>query len=504
MAIAERAAVGHQSSSSAPAGRGGSPGRPPSIFVSYSHKDEALVERMLAHLLVLQTYGIARIFYDQEIQRGEKWRDRILEEIDGATVILCLLSADYLSSEFVNSDEIPRIRERQAAGIPVIPVLLRSCPWQVCDWLEERQLFTLNGKALDLGKPKEVEQRFADLTLEVFHLLAEHPDFDPPGAAQADAAEETATEPDARGAEDPKILKAKDRFRRKALLEIQVRSALERLVAERTLEVTREAVVSEAPLYVLVGLGHGMSVDRDIDSIPWELLYRGRVNLFTLWDPEAHAIRKELVVEMRLPISDHTAIGFSSTFYERLAAGDLRNEIAGNLYTSGTRLGRRDLRDFYWEAMEELSERLAGCAPPPNVWGYTQTPIRMIYTSGWYAAAATSSSPVIKIVLPEDSLSNFDRGTVLRLELDRNWSSSAPASSLHPRAPYPWAPFVFQGEWQRSPGIDGDVDNDGLDGIFLPNGIPGCGGDERRGLHPAVWGDIGFLNTGNGEAPYVC
>ncbi|MCH8224878.1 MAG: type II secretion system F family protein, partial [Chloroflexi bacterium] len=61
---------------------------------------------------------------------GTEWEQRIWEEFDAAHLILLLISADFLASEFCYGKEMERAILRHDAGeASVIPVLLRACDW---------------------------------------------------------------------------------------------------------------------------------------------------------------------------------------------------------------------------------------------------------------------------------------------------------------------------------------------------------------------------------------
>lgn len=98
------------------------------VFLSYAHKDEKLRAKLNSHFATLkQTLGV-EVWDDREIRAGREWREAILNELNAAHVIVLLVSADFLSSEFCQSVELKRALERHQAGEAlVIPVMLRPC-----------------------------------------------------------------------------------------------------------------------------------------------------------------------------------------------------------------------------------------------------------------------------------------------------------------------------------------------------------------------------------------
>jgi hypothetical protein len=100
----------------------------PTVFVSYSHQDEQWKDRLLPHLKVLEQVGTVTIWDDRAIGAGADWYDEIREVMERAAVAVCLISADYLASDFVTKEEIPYLLERrEREGMVLIPILLRQC-----------------------------------------------------------------------------------------------------------------------------------------------------------------------------------------------------------------------------------------------------------------------------------------------------------------------------------------------------------------------------------------
>ncbi len=99
------------------------------IFVSYSRADSSGRDALVKHLeVVLGKPPRVRIFADTSIETGEEWRNRIRDEMDRALVVVLLVSADFLTSEFVQSVEIPRAALAARRGEAVIACLyVRHC-----------------------------------------------------------------------------------------------------------------------------------------------------------------------------------------------------------------------------------------------------------------------------------------------------------------------------------------------------------------------------------------
>ncbi len=101
------------------------------VFFSYSHKDEGLRDELETHLKLLQRQGIISTWHDRKILPGVGWGDEIDGRLERARIILLLVSADFLASDYCWDKEVRRAVERHEAGeATVIPILLRACDWK--------------------------------------------------------------------------------------------------------------------------------------------------------------------------------------------------------------------------------------------------------------------------------------------------------------------------------------------------------------------------------------
>ena len=99
---------------------------PIELFISYSHKDEPLREKLDTHLSLLKRQGVIDAWHDRRIGAGHEWAGAIDEHLNSAAVILLLVSADFLASDYCYDLEMKRALERHDAGdARVIPVILR-------------------------------------------------------------------------------------------------------------------------------------------------------------------------------------------------------------------------------------------------------------------------------------------------------------------------------------------------------------------------------------------
>ena len=100
------------------------------IFFSYCHADESLRDELEKHLTILRRQGHIETWHDRSIVAGENIDEEIDQNLNTSEIILLLVSADFLASNYCYDVEMKRALERHDAGqAKVIPVILRPCSW---------------------------------------------------------------------------------------------------------------------------------------------------------------------------------------------------------------------------------------------------------------------------------------------------------------------------------------------------------------------------------------
>src|ERR1035438_1072274 len=101
------------------------------VAFSYSHKDEELRDQLETHLKLLQRQGVISTWHDRKILGGENWAGVIDDNFKRADLILLLVSADFLASDYCYETEMKLALEREVKGeARVMPVILRACDWK--------------------------------------------------------------------------------------------------------------------------------------------------------------------------------------------------------------------------------------------------------------------------------------------------------------------------------------------------------------------------------------
>jgi hypothetical protein len=101
------------------------------VFFSYSHDDEQYRDQLEKHLAMLKREGLIESWHDRRIRAGSPLAQEIDRQLEQADVVLLLVSASFLASDYCYGIEMRRAMERHAASeATVIPVIARPCDWK--------------------------------------------------------------------------------------------------------------------------------------------------------------------------------------------------------------------------------------------------------------------------------------------------------------------------------------------------------------------------------------
>jgi hypothetical protein len=97
-------------------------------FISYSHDNHVMRDRLLDQLAETEARGHASFWADRNVTAGSIWSQEIADRINNAVVFLMLVSPAFTRSTNIRKVEWPLIRDGAAAsrGL-VVPVQLRPC-----------------------------------------------------------------------------------------------------------------------------------------------------------------------------------------------------------------------------------------------------------------------------------------------------------------------------------------------------------------------------------------
>ncbi|ASF48190.1 COR domain-containing protein [Methylovulum psychrotolerans] len=104
--------------------------KPIKAFVSYSHADLEHLKALQAALSPLVRLEKLQLWDDRSIDAGTDWRETIFQHLAAADVVLCLVSPDFVKSDFCYQEEFSTaLLEHNRGEKVIVPIRLRSTDW---------------------------------------------------------------------------------------------------------------------------------------------------------------------------------------------------------------------------------------------------------------------------------------------------------------------------------------------------------------------------------------
>ena len=82
------------------------------VFISYSHKDAAWLEKLKLFLRPLEDQGLLRVWDDTNIHAGSEWLEEIKLSLESAQVGVLLITQNFLTSDFILTKEFPVLLDK--------------------------------------------------------------------------------------------------------------------------------------------------------------------------------------------------------------------------------------------------------------------------------------------------------------------------------------------------------------------------------------------------------
>lgn len=100
------------------------------IFISYAHSGPDWLKKVKIHLKGLQfnSNNNFEVWEDTRIDSGGKWKRVIDQELETCKIAILLISAEFLASDFIRSNELPLLlRKAEKDGTVILPLILDHC-----------------------------------------------------------------------------------------------------------------------------------------------------------------------------------------------------------------------------------------------------------------------------------------------------------------------------------------------------------------------------------------
>jgi len=101
------------------------------IFIAYSRQDTSYLDELRTHFSPLERLDKVTIWYDGKIEPGAAWDKEIKKHLHEADIVLLLISASAIASDYFYEQEMIDALERHKQGkTRVVPFILRPCAWK--------------------------------------------------------------------------------------------------------------------------------------------------------------------------------------------------------------------------------------------------------------------------------------------------------------------------------------------------------------------------------------
>jgi hypothetical protein len=138
---------------------------PIEILCCYSPADEHWLHKLETHLSLLKYQSLISFWYAQLITPGSDWAQEMEQHLETASVILLLISADFLASDYCYSVQMGHALNRQREGKSwVIPLLVRPVDWKKAPFAHLRVLPT---NTQPLATWPDEDRALADVTFDL-------------------------------------------------------------------------------------------------------------------------------------------------------------------------------------------------------------------------------------------------------------------------------------------------------------------------------------------------
>jgi formylglycine-generating enzyme required for sulfatase activity len=119
--------------------------KPLKTFIIYAREDAGFKNELLRQLAPFAQMGLLEKWDDSHILPGEEWEKSIEKALDETQIVLMLVSADSLFSDFIQRKELKKALEQKREGSTrIIPILVSDCMYDMAEGISDLQMLPLH------------------------------------------------------------------------------------------------------------------------------------------------------------------------------------------------------------------------------------------------------------------------------------------------------------------------------------------------------------------------
>jgi hypothetical protein len=120
------------------------------LFFSYAHEDQEFRDELGQHLKLLERQGLIEAWHDRMISAGSDWNSQIDARLQRAQIVLLLISASFVASDYCYDLEMEvAMRRHEERLARVIPILIRPVDLMESD-IRNLQMLPRGGRPISL------------------------------------------------------------------------------------------------------------------------------------------------------------------------------------------------------------------------------------------------------------------------------------------------------------------------------------------------------------------
>src|SRR5262249_20954879 len=143
------------------------------IFISYSRRDAKVKDELLRHLAPLRRQYDIHTWSDSDIPPAADWRQAIQEGMERASLVVLLISSNFLASDFCMDVELSEcVRARSDRGLRLVAVIVSDCFWQGVPDIERYQVLPRDAMPIKSRTSRSREGTWVSIVKEIVQLLS--------------------------------------------------------------------------------------------------------------------------------------------------------------------------------------------------------------------------------------------------------------------------------------------------------------------------------------------
>ncbi|MEL6635473.1 MAG: WG repeat-containing protein [Bacteroidota bacterium] len=142
------------------------------IFIAYTSTDRSFLEELKVHLSVLERLGLVdKVWYNGLVEVGSDWEATVHDALHRSDIILLLVSADFIASDFCYHQEMKQaVRLHEEGRVRTIPIIVRPCLWERAPFAE-LEVLPRNGLPISSSDWAHADEPYVQITRTIEDII---------------------------------------------------------------------------------------------------------------------------------------------------------------------------------------------------------------------------------------------------------------------------------------------------------------------------------------------